>query len=41
MLSNANFLNKAPEHKINEEKEKLNKYAQMMEQVVERLAFWK
>ena len=41
MLSNANFLNKAPEHKINEEKEKLNKYAQMMEQVMERLAFWK
>lgn len=41
MLSNANFLSKAPAHKIKEEEEKLSKYAQMMEQVMERLAFWK
>ena len=37
MLSNERFLSKAPEAKIAEEKEKLAKYAQMMEQVKERL----
>ena len=38
MLSNERFLSKAPESKIAEEKEKLSKYTQMKEQVVERLA---
>ncbi|MCR5846713.1 MAG: valine--tRNA ligase [Lachnospiraceae bacterium] len=38
MLSNEKFISKAPESKINEEKEKLAKYTQMMEQVQERLA---
>lgn len=38
MLSNPNFVNKAPEKKINEEKEKQAKYNQMMEQVKEQLA---
>lgn len=38
MLSNEKFVSKAPESKINEEKEKLAKYTQMMEQVKERLA---
>ena len=38
MLANPNFVNKAPEAKINEEKEKQAKYTQMMEQVTERLA---
>ena len=38
MLSNERFLSKAPEAKIAEEKEKLAKYTQMMEQVKERLA---
>jgi valyl-tRNA synthetase len=37
MLSNPNFVNKAPEKKIQEEKEKQEKYAQMMTQVEERL----
>jgi len=37
MLSNEKFLSKAPEAKINEEKEKLATYTQMMEQVKERL----
>ena len=37
MLSNEKFISKAPESKINEEKEKLAKYTQMMEQVEERL----
>ena len=37
MLSNERFISKAPEAKINEEKEKLAKYTQMMEQVEERL----
>lgn len=37
MLSNENFISKAPEAKINEEKEKLSKYTIMMEQVKERL----
>ncbi|MBE5939750.1 MAG: valine--tRNA ligase [Lachnospiraceae bacterium] len=38
MLSNPNFVNKAPEAKINEEKEKQEKYLKLMEQVEERLA---
>lgn len=38
MLSNERFVSKAPEAKIAEEKEKLQKYTQMMEQVKERLA---
>ncbi len=38
MLNNANFLSKAPAAKIEEEKAKLEKYTQMMEQVKERLA---
>mgnify|MGYP002673533239 FL=1 len=37
MLSNEKFISKAPEAKINEEKEKLSKYTIMMEQVKERL----
>ncbi len=37
MLSNERFLSKAPEAKIREEKEKLEKYTQMMEQVRQRL----
>ena len=38
MLNNANFVSKAPAAKIEEEKAKLEKYTQMMEQVKERLA---
>ena len=38
MLSNEKFISRAPEAKINEEKQKLQKYTEMMEQVVERLA---
>ena len=38
MLSNEKFISKAPQAKIAEEKEKLAKYMQMMEQVKERLA---
>ena len=38
MLSNERFISKAPEAKIAEEKEKLAKYTQMMEQVKDRLA---
>ncbi|MBQ7925784.1 MAG: valine--tRNA ligase [Lachnospiraceae bacterium] len=37
MLSNEKFISKAPEAKIAEEKEKLAKYTQMMEQVESRL----
>ncbi len=37
MLANEKFISKAPEAKIAEEKEKLAKYTQMMEQVVQRL----
>ncbi len=37
MLANEKFISKAPEAKINEEKEKLAKYTGMMEQVTERL----
>ena len=38
MLANEKFVNKAPQAKIDEEKEKLTKYSQMMEQVKTRLA---
>ncbi len=38
MLNNERFVSKAPEAKINEEKEKQAKYTQMMEQVEARLA---
>ena len=38
MLKNERFLSKAPQAKIDEEKEKLAKYTQMMEQVKERLS---
>ncbi len=38
MLSNERFLSKAPEAKVAEEKEKLARYTQMMEQVELRLA---
>ena len=38
MLSNERFISKAPQTKIDEEKGKLEKYTQMMEQVKERLA---
>ncbi|MCQ2512461.1 MAG: valine--tRNA ligase [Lachnospiraceae bacterium] len=37
LLSNPNFINKAPEAKINEEKEKKEKYTKMMEQVTAQL----
>ncbi len=37
MLSNEKFISRAPEQKIAEEKEKLEKYTRMMEQVTERL----
>lgn len=37
MLNNEKFISKAPEVKINEERAKLEKYTQMMEQVQERL----
>ena len=38
MLANEKFISKAPEAKVNEEKEKLAKYTGMLEQVKERLA---
>jgi valyl-tRNA synthetase len=38
MLKNEKFVSKAPQEKIQEEKDKLAKYEQMMEQVKERLA---
>ena len=38
MLSNEKFISKAPEAKIAEEREKLNKYTQMLSAVSERLA---
>ena len=37
MLNNEKFVSKAPQAKIDEEKAKLEKYTQMMEQVRERL----
>ena len=38
MLGNERFISKAPEAKIAEEREKLEKYTNMMEQVKQRLA---
>ena len=38
MLNNEKFMSKAPKSKVDEEKEKLAKYTQMMEQVKEHLA---
>jgi valyl-tRNA synthetase len=38
MLSNERFISKAPQSKIDEEKAKLQKYTEMMDQVRERLA---
>ncbi|MBO5461590.1 MAG: class I tRNA ligase family protein, partial [Ruminococcus sp.] len=38
MLSNERFLSKAPEKKVQEEKDKLEKYTQMLAQVQERMA---
>ena len=38
MLNNERFISKAPQAKIDEEKAKLEKYTQMMDQVKERLA---
>ena len=37
MLSNPGFVNKAPEAKVNEEKEKLAKYQEMLETTTLRL----
>ena len=37
MLSNERFVSKAPEAKVQEEREKLETYEQMMAQVTERL----
>ena len=37
MLNNEKFVSKAPEAKVREEREKLETYKQMMEQVKERL----
>ena len=41
MLGNERFLSKAPEAKVQEEKDKLAKYEQMMQQVEERLSSMK
>ncbi|ROR27318.1 valyl-tRNA synthetase [Mobilisporobacter senegalensis] len=41
MLNNANFISKAPESKLNEEKAKLEKYTNMMGQITERLEHFK
>lgn len=38
MLGNEKFISKAPEKKVNEEKEKLEGYKKMMQQVKERLS---
>ena len=38
MLHNEKFLSRAPEKKVEEEKSKLAKYEQLMEQVKERLS---
>ena len=37
MLSNPGFVEKAPEKKINEEKEKLERYKEMLKTAKERL----
>ena len=38
MLSNEKFVSKAPAAKVQEEREKIEKYEQMLAQVKERLA---
>ena len=38
MLSNPGFVNKAPEAKVNEEREKLANYKEMLQTAKERLA---
>ena len=38
MLSNPGFINKAPESKVQEEKQKLAKYKELLSAVEERLA---
>ena len=38
MLSNEKFLNKAPAEKVAEERAKMDKYPQMMDDVLARLA---
>ena len=38
MLSNLGFINKAPESKVQEEKQKLAKYKELLSAVEERLA---
>ena len=38
MLNNERFLSKAPEAKVQEEKDKLEKYKQMMEEVKKQLS---
>ena len=37
MLSNPGFVNKAPEAKVQEEKEKMQKYKEMLEDTIKRL----
>ena len=37
MLSNPGFINKAPEAKVQEEKEKMQKYKEMLEDTIKRL----
>jgi len=37
MLANKNFISKAPEKKVQEEKDKLDKYSQMMDDVLKRI----
>ena len=37
MLSNPGFVNKAPKAKVEEEQEKLNKYKEMLDKVLEQL----
>jgi valyl-tRNA synthetase len=39
MLANPNFVNKAPESKLAEERAKQDKYNDMMKQVSERLEY--
>ena len=37
MLSNPGFINKAPEAKVQEEKDKMQKYKEMLEDTIKRL----
>ena len=37
MLSNEKFISKAPQAKVDEEKEKLNRYTNMYEEILDRL----